>query len=205
MIANAETHPQTAQPTKLRSPNQRRLRNLLIDAHFQLPWVGAIAVLTVGLFLVLGAVILWQAHTASAAIVEGLSALYSPEDAAVMEEMFTTSDHGVLIGLSVAGGTLVLLLAACGLVMTHKVAGPMVALRSSLVAVAAGQYGRARAFRQGDAFQSVSNDMITMVSALKDRERTELAVLEGLRELTLPAGARAALNDLIAEKRARVE
>jgi HAMP domain-containing protein len=200
MIAKAETRPHTARP-----PNQRRLRNLLIDAHFQLPWVGAIAALTMGLFVVLGATIVWQAHTASAAILDGLNALYSPDDAAIMQEMFTSSDHGVLIGLSVAGATLVLLLAACGLVMTHKVAGPMVALRNSLAAVAAGQYGRARAFRQGDAFQSVSTDMLTMVNALKDRERTELAVLEGLRELTLPAGARSALNDLIAEKRARVE
>jgi len=200
MVVNAETRSQLA-----RKSNQRRLSNLLIDAHFQLPWVGAITVLTVGLFLVLGGVILWQAHTASAAVLEGLSGLYSPDDAVIMQELFTSSDHGVLTGLSVAGATLVVLLAACGLVMTHKVAGPMVALRHSLAAVAAGNYGKVRAFRQGDAFQSVSNDLLVTVAALKDRERTDLAVLEGLRELTLPAGARAALSDLIAEKRSRLE
>ncbi len=183
--------------------SQRKLRNLLIDARFQGPWVFGVSVLTLAIFFTLGAIIVRQDQTASSAVLEGLAAIYDPEQAALLSGLFLEADRSVLWALVGVGSGLVLALAASLLVLTHRVAGPMVAVRYNLARVRDGRFNAVRPFRRGDAFREVSDDLLAMTSALRAREEAELNAL--LQAKGTPDDAQRILDGLIAEKQARID
>jgi HAMP domain-containing protein len=185
--------------------SDRAIRNLLINRRFQLRWIGSIVGLTCLLFGTLGSFIYQQETSSSAAIIEGLNQMYEPEEAALMAELFQTSDGGIMFGLLGTGAALIIMLAGISLVQTHRVAGPMYALSRMHDAVTAGIYRHGRRFRDGDSFQEVSNSYERMLDSIREREENEVATLEALRMTDLPNDAKVAVNELLAAKRARID
>lgn len=184
-------------------PSQRKLRNLLIDRRFQLPWVLGVAALTFAIFVTLGTIIVRQDQTASAAVLNGLNALYDPDQATMLSGLFEQSDRTVLWTLVTIALVLIGSLAGSILVLTHRVAGPMVALRHGLSNLREGSLKRARPFRRGDAFREVSDELVATVAALRAREQHELETL--ILAKSNPEDAQHHLSALIAAKRARLE
>lgn len=188
-----------------RMPHKRSLRNYLINRGFQLKWIGLILVLTTLLFATLGGYIYWYEKHTTDSILTDLSQLYSVEELEVMQSMFSESDSEVLGGLLAAGTVLILLLAAVGIVLTHKVAGPMYALVLGMNRITTGDWSSRRGFRRGDEFQEVGQSFQRMTGALRDKELAELDQLEALRGTPdLSVDVQQGLDRLIREKRQRI-
>ena len=186
-------------------PHKRHVRNYLLNRRFQLKWTIAILLLTAALFGTLGGYIYWQEKHSSDDILEVMRTAFDAETAAVFEGMLETEDSGYAWGLLGIGGALILLLAGTGIVLTHKVAGPMYSLVRSFRRVKAGDYTSVRAFRKGDEFQEVSIAFREVVDALADNESSEIAELEKIRDMFgIPAEAASALDALLENKRSRV-
>ena len=188
-----------------RPSQQRKFQNYLIDRSFQLRWVGAVILLTVLLLGVLGGYIVYAEQHTSDAVIEGLKEFYEPEAAAQVAEMIEVEDNGIMWGLLATGLGLVFSLAGVGVMVTHKVAGPMVGLKYSLDSVANGHYKRIRGFRQGDAFPSVSHSLLGMGAALRLREQQEIERIDSLLDAGgLSEDAVAVLSAMRDEKSARL-
>ena len=186
--------------------SDRAVKNLLINRRFQLRWIGSIVGLTVLLFGTLGSFIYHQEVNSSTAVIAGLNQMYEPEEAALMAELFETSDTGIMFGLLATGTALIIMLAGTSLVFTHRIAGPMYAIGRMHEAITAGIYSHGRRFRVADEFQEVSESYHRMMDALRDREERDVATLEALCMLSdLPAEAKVAINELIAVKRPRID
>lgn len=198
------SQPLTAAATGPTGKNQRRLRNYLINMKFQLPWVISGAAVVAMVFGTLATYVLWQENNASATVLNGLGQLYQPEEASAMNELFTSSDASIFWALFGTGGALIALMVVVGIIMTHKVAGPMHGLVRAFGAIRAGNYLAVHGFRRGDAFQNVGDELVLTARALYDREKAELDALEAVRAAGVSPDALPALNELIASKRTRV-
>ncbi len=185
------------------SQRNRKVKNLLINRRFQLKWVSLILLLTLALFGSLGGYIWEHERHSSDAIINGLSTLYDAEEVAVMKDLFVASDSDVLYALMGSGAMLIVLLAGVGLVLTHKMAGPVYALRHSMDRVSEGKLYGVRGVRDGDEFQELASSWLSVVETLKSKEETEVEQIDEIaRTEGLPDEAKAALQRLAAQKRA---
>lgn len=197
-----------------RRPYKRSMRNYLINRRFQLKWIGAILVLTALVFGTLGYYIYWFEKNASEQLMASMSEStaigpiegYDSEDMAIMDTLLTESDSNVLWVLLGAGSTLVLLLAGIGIVLTHKIAGPIYALGRSMESVAGGNWRSVRGVREGDEFQELAAQWCDLVGGLREKELREVEALEQVAASSgMPEVARNAIVRLAVEKRAYLE
>jgi hypothetical protein len=200
----AEPSSETARPVGGPSGgrDQRRLRNYLINMKFQLPWVLGAAAVVAMVFGTFATFALWQGDATAPSA--GIGPLARAGDAVVTPDLFKGSDATIFWTLFGAGGGLLALVIVVGIVMTHKVAGPMHGLVRAFGSIRSGNYLAVHGFRRGDAFQEVGDELVVTSRALFDRERAELGVLESVRAKGLTQQSLAELDELIAQKRARV-
>lgn len=184
-------------------PYRRSVKNYLVKRPFQLRWTVRILLVAGAIFATLGGYITWKEQHVSDQLVEGLNRMgYEPEEVALMSSLYKSDDRGMLWGLLAAGGTLVVVLAGLGIVLTHKVAGPVYALGRFMDQVRDGSLRSVRGFRRGDEFPELAESFTGMLAALRHREDREIASLEGLSARPdLPDAVRAELLELAAEKR----
>jgi hypothetical protein len=154
-------------PGEAAAPAAKR-RQYLVDRGFQLKY----ALLMAAAGLVVAAVFgLWihQAHTQATALLAP-----DPETRALVER----SDR-LLLGAFVA---IALLLAAAlgliGVVITHRVAGPVFVMGHYLRVLAEGRFPRMRTLRRSDELKNFFRTFIDAVDAMKMRETRHTAVLE---------------------------
>jgi hypothetical protein len=143
-------------------------RLYLLDRGFQLKYAVVMALAGLAVAAVFG---LWvhQAHAQATAL---LSA--DPETRALLEK-------GDRMLLAVLGGVALLLAGALGLlgvVITHRVAGPVFVMGHYLAVIAEGRYPRMRTLRSSDELRGFFATFLAAVERLKDRERRHAAVLE---------------------------
>lgn len=143
-------------------------RHYLLDRGFQLKYATVMALAGLAVAAVFG---LWvhQAHAQATALL-GVDA----ETRALVER----SDRVLLV---VLGGTALLLAAALGLlgvVITHRVAGPVFVMGHYLKIISEGRYPRMRTLRRSDELRGFFGTFLEAVDALKKRERRHAEVLE---------------------------
>lgn len=171
----AETQPSPA-PVHPSSPRRR----FLIDRGFQLKY----ALVMAGAGLVVGGVFgLWlhQAHAQAISIL-------SPD--AQTRALIERSDT---LLLSAFAGIALLLAAALGLlgvVITHRVAGPVFVMGHYLSVLAQGRFPRMRTLRRSDELKAFFRVFIEAVESMKRREARHVAVLEDVLARVRPAAAR---------------
>lgn len=193
-------------PGAQRPRYKRSVKNYLINRRFQLKWVGGILLLTVLLFSTLGTYIYQHEKHASDAIMTGLAEMYGQEGADIMADMVGSSDSNVLWVLLGAGGALIVALAGMGIVLTHKVAGPIYALGRSFDNVKRGNWKSVRGVREGDEFQELAVQWSDVVNSLRAKERVEIAELEALCDMeSVPHDVKATLRRLVERKREYVD
>jgi hypothetical protein len=183
--------------------SQRRLRNLLLDRRFQLKYTAMLLALSLAISCALGFLLLQQLAESSRML--ALEAELDPEFAARL----ATSDQRLVTGLVAALLVFNGFLALGGILVTHRMAGPIYVFGRHLTTLAAGRFPKVRALRRGDEFVDVSARLAEAVTALEARERHELEALEAVvAEATgeggLSEARRAELSRLVAEKRARL-
>lgn len=185
---------------------KRSMKNFLINRRFQLRWISAIVVLTALLFGTLGGYIYQREQRSTDAVIEGLSTMYDADEIEIVKDLFIASDNSVLWVLLGSCGLLVVLLAAAGVVLTHKIAGPIYGLTRSMESVRKGRWAGVRGVREGDEFQSLALEWKAVVSTLREKEATEIDELESLAQSQqLPEGVKQAIRGIVERKRALIQ
>ena len=191
--------------------NRRSIRNYLINRRFQLRWISSILVLSMLIFITLGAYIYlsgtYQTEAAEQLRESCLSQLgYEAEELkGVIDVPNQAHDQTVVWVLALSGAFLVLLLAGLAIRQTHRVAGPIYALCQFMGKVTKGNFIVPRALRKGDHFQEAGHALRDLVQSLRDKEEAELGILTDVHGSDgLSDAAKSQLAELIEKKRSRL-
>ncbi|MFL5357322.1 signal protein [Archangium sp.] len=161
-------------------------RKYLLDAGFQLRYMLRLAALGGGGVMLVG-VLAYRTHRA--AVESGASPVAL---AASGETMLWLTGLGAL---AMAG-----LLALFGLVLTHRVAGPVYVMSLYIATLAAGRYPRMRPLRQKDELRGFFDRLSEAVDRIREREAEEARllseVIEALQPLATTEETQAALSIL---------
>ncbi len=103
----------------------------------------------------------------------------------------------------------VLVVGLLGLVITHRVCGPVLVIHRQLLTMLDGKYPHARPLRQGDEFLEIYKALTRVIESLRKREAEEVDKLNqavvAARQKGMPAADVALLEQLVAEKRLRAD
>ena len=101
----------------------------------------------------------------------------------------------------------VLALGVMGLIITHRVCGPVFVIQRHLTTMLDGKYPRSRPLRRGDEFRETFKVFIAVVESLKKRDADEVETLNqaiaAARQKGVPESDLAPLERLVAERRLR--
>ena len=101
----------------------------------------------------------------------------------------------------------VLALGVMGLIITHRVCGPVFVIQRHLTTMLDGKYPRSRPLRRGDEFRETFKVFIAVVELLKKRDADEVETLNqaiaAARQKGVPESDLAPLEQLVAERRLR--
>ncbi|HTN54147.1 MAG TPA: hypothetical protein VML50_17190 [Anaeromyxobacter sp.] len=183
------------------TPGAARPRRLfLIDRAFQLKYALLMAGAGLAVAIAFG---LWLHQTHAQAI-----ALLAPD--AETRALIERSDRLLLAAFAGIAALLAAALGLLGIVITHRVAGPVFVMGHYLGILAQGRFPRMRTLRRGDELKALFDVFIEAVGTLKLREARHAAVLEDAIERMRAAAARApelapAIEALAAAARERRE
>jgi hypothetical protein len=155
-------------------------RQVLVDRRFQLKY----ALLMAGAGLVVAVVFgLWlhQAHAQAIALLAP-----DPETRALLAH----TDRALLGAFAAIALLLAGALGLLGIVVTHRVAGPVFVMGHYLRVLSHGRFPRMRTLRRSDELKTFFRVFIDAVEAMKVREARHAAVLEDALERMRAASAR---------------
>jgi hypothetical protein len=146
---------------------RRKIRNFLIDRKVQLSITLVMVILSSLLTAVLG--FFWYSEIRKASAVIRISAISTlgPDAARQLGAQLQTDDHMrllVLVGFAVLLGVLI---AAYGIVMTHRLAGPLYKINRHMLDIADGRLYKLWGLRKGDQLQEFFGTFERMHTALR--------------------------------------
>jgi hypothetical protein len=158
---------------------RRKVRNYLLDVGLQLRYTMTIVIVAVFLTAVLGYKMYQATRDVSKVIM--LTGLADPAIAGELQGQFAASDRWVLWGIIGFGIVLIISISAVGILITHKVAGPIFK-----VAGFSGFFGRVKdgrlgtipsSLRKGDELQEFYATFREMHQAVRARVEEDVRVL----------------------------
>lgn len=165
-------------------PHKRLLRNYLINRKYQLRYTLIMVVICLGLTAILGYSWYGQMRVASGMVeVHVLGSKSESYAYEVREELASYDRHRmyVLVGF---GATLCLAIALFGILLTHKVAGPLRYLATILARMAEGKLGTMRNLREGDFLEDFFASFKEAHESLRSEAELDLGtvtqVMEGI-------------------------
>jgi hypothetical protein len=198
----AETLPATV-PSENPAPgrSQRHLRNYLLNSRYQLKFTLTIVGISLVLTGLLGYFVISKAHEASRVV--AVRAL-DPGDTLAQElaAQFARNDRLILLVLILFGALLAVVLAGYGIVLTHKVAGPLYKLAMYFDRIRDGHLGSLTNLRKGDELVDFFEHFKQAHDALRKRTEEDIALLEKAIEAV---GAAPLAEDLKAAKARKLE
>jgi hypothetical protein len=170
---------QAAAPTQPPPPqkHQRHLRNYLLNRSLQLRFTVIIVAISTVLTGGLGWVVLSKAHEASR-VVQVRAMDPTDEVAQQLVTQFARNDRiitGVLIAFSLV---LILVLSAFGIVLTHKVAGPLYKVTLYLDKMRDNKLPQVYNLRKGDELVEFFGHFKNAHDAIRMRTMDDIALLE---------------------------
>ncbi|HJZ83617.1 MAG TPA: hypothetical protein VKN99_00400 [Polyangia bacterium] len=188
---------------------KRQLRNFLLD-RMQLRYTAVIVLVSALLTLGLGYWVVKKTHEASETV--KVTLLEKADDPATLEQIkssFETGDRIILLALVAFGVVLCVTLTLYGIVITHKVAGPLYKISNYFASVRDGRLGPVYNLRRGDQLQEFFEHFKEMHGALRTRTQAEVAelagIIAGLEAAHLSGEAQKQLDALKALKRKKEE
>ncbi|WP_242394001.1 hypothetical protein [Anaeromyxobacter oryzisoli] len=151
-----------------RAPVRPPRRRYLVDRRFQLKYALVMAGAGLAVAVVFG---LWL-HQAHAQV----TALLAPD--AETRLLVERSDRLLFGAFALIAVLLAAALALLGVVITHRVAGPVFVMAHYLSLLAQGRFPRMRTLRRSDELKELFRTFLDSVEALKQREARHAAVLE---------------------------
>jgi hypothetical protein len=185
------TTSETAAPASAAPRYKRRLRNYLIDVGLQIRYTAFIIVIAMGLTAVLGYMI-YGAITETSQIIL-MNGIVDPANQGELEAQLRSNDRKVLLLIVAFGAVVILSIAAAGIWITHKVAGPLHNIAGICVRVRDNKLAPSlrQQLRKGDELQGFYSTFRDMYEALRTRADLDfkmlgdaIAVLEGLATRT---------------------
>lgn len=176
---------------------KRKVRNYLLDVGLQLRYTATIVV--VAIFLTAGLGFKMYQATRDVSKVILWTSLVDPASADELQAQFANSDRVVLWGIVGFGVVLILSISAVGILITHKVAGPLYKIATFFGRVRDNRLGPAPAnLRKGDELQEFYGAFKEMHTAVRARAEDDVrvlgnavAVLETAPDARSPSVARA--------------
>jgi hypothetical protein len=180
---------------------KRRMRNYLLDVGLQLRYTMTIVIVAVVLTAVLGYK-MYEATRETSKVIE-MTKLADPAVAGELSDQFASSDRWVIWGLIGVGIVLVISISAVGILITHRVAGPIFKVASYFSRVRENRLGEIpQTLRKGDELQEFYSSFREMHQSLRERIEEDVRVLGQAVEQIEAAGTAAspplqrALEDL---------
>jgi hypothetical protein len=168
---------QNEKSDRLSFAHKRKLRNYLLDVGLQLRYTAFIIAVAVLLTGVLGYKV-YQATQESSRIVL-ITVQADPAAGAELLARFQANDRIVLYGMAGFGVVLVLSIAAVGIWLTHKVAGPLHNIATTCGRIRDDQLPPVlRQLRRGDELQAFHAQFAEMYAALRTRTVVDVAILD---------------------------
>lgn len=197
----------TAAQDTLGSPKYRRkMRNYLLDVGLQVRYTMTIVIVAVFLTAGLGYK-MYQATRDISKVIE-LSGMADPAVAGELRGQFAASDRWVLWGIIGFGIVLIISISAVGILITHKVAGPLFKIASFFGRLRDNRLGVVPAtLRKGDELQEFYGSFRDMHMALRAKVAEDVRLL-GDAVSALESGgqvAQKAIEDLRELKRRKEE
>jgi hypothetical protein len=152
---------------------RRKLKNYMIDPGLQLRFSGYLAAVALALSAALGWQV-WRAYAEASKLV----ALGDPRSDEVIAAMLHLEDRTRMLWMAGILAGVVLCLVVMSVVVTHRVAGPALALARVCRSVSDGRLAPARPLRRGDLLVGLADEVGAMVAALRAREEDEHRRLE---------------------------
>ena len=156
---------------------KRSLRNYLLNSSYQLRFTGVIVVISAILTGGLGYLVLHNAHEASR-VVQVRAMDPTDELAQQLVVQFAHGDRMLMITLIAFGFILSVVLAAYGIVLTHKVAGPLFKITLHLDKIRDGKLGVVYNLRKGDQLVDFFDHFKHAHDALRHRTEEDIALLD---------------------------
>jgi len=159
---------------------KRQLRNYLLDKRFQLKYTGMVVGVTLVVASILGALAYRESkgQTEAMQVQLAMQPDLDPQAVASLEAFGKERDRQILVGIVGGIAALVIALALTGIVVTHKMVGPAYKIRLLLAKVAAGHLRVDGGLRKGDELQDVFAAFNEMVTTLRTRQASEIALLD---------------------------
>jgi hypothetical protein len=174
---------------------RRRMRNYLLDVGLQVRYTMTIVIVAVFLTAGLGYK-MYQATRDISKVIE-LSGMADPSVAEELQGQFAASDRWVLWGIVGFGVVLVISISAVGILITHKVAGPLFKISSFFARIRDNRMGPLPSgLRKGDELQEFYASFLDMHQALRQRTEDEARVLAEVIAALEAGGAPAAQKAL---------
>jgi nitrogen fixation/metabolism regulation signal transduction histidine kinase len=167
--------------------SQRRVRNYLLDLRYQLKFTLTMVGIAAALTSALGYIILKKAHEASRVVtVRALDP--TDELAQQLVQQFERNDRMLVFLLIGFGVLLSVVLTAYGIVLTHKVAGPLFKLTLYFDKIRDGKLGKVYPLRRGDELVEFFEHFRAAHDTLRRQEEGDVALLErAAAQITDPA------------------
>src|SRR5262252_6037186 len=167
----------TGETAMSRPVYKRKVKNYLLDVGLQLRYTAAIVIVAVVLTVILG----WRIYTATQDTSKVIlwTGLVDPATAQELQSQFAHSDRTVMAGIIGFGLVLVLSIGGVGILLTHKVAGPLYKISSFFGRIRDNKLGPAPAkLRKGDELQDFYLSFRDMHNAIRGRTEEDVRVLE---------------------------
>ena len=167
----------TGETAMSRPVYKRKVKNYLLDVGLQLRYTAAIVIVAVVLTVILG----WRIYTATQDTSKVIlwTGLVDPATAQELQSQFAHSDRTVMAGIIGFGLVLVLSIGGVGILLTHKVAGPLYKISSFFGRIRDNKLGPAPAkLRKGDELQNFYSSFREMHDAIRGRTQEDVRVLE---------------------------
>jgi hypothetical protein len=189
------TTSETAAPAPASPRYKRKLRNYLIDVGLQIRYTAFIIVIAVLLTGVLGYFI-YGAITETSQIIL-MNGIVDPANQGELEAQLRSNDRKVLLLLVLSGVLVIVSIAAAGIWITHKVAGPLYSIANICVRVRDNRLAPSlrQQLRKGDELQDFYSTFRDMYEALRARADSDVKILGEAIALLENAGTRSAAAD----------
>ena len=167
---------------------KRRLRNYLLDVGLQLKYTAAIVIVAALLTAGLGYKIYDTTRDTSKVIVATM--LVDPVIAAELQSQFQANDRVVLGAIVGFGLVLILSVAAIGILITHRVAGPLHKVSGILTRIRDGKlWPPIRNLRRGDELLELHKLLCDTHEALRRRMEEDTRVITDALAVIEKSGA----------------
>ena len=159
---------------------KRRLRNYLIDRKVQLTITAVMVMMSSGLTALIG--IFWYGEIRNASEVIRVNAITTlgADAATALGAELQAADQRRLILLISFAALLGVLICIYGIVMTHRIAGPLFKINKHMKDVAEGRLYGLWGLRQSDQLQDFFATFERMHGALRTRTRQDIDMLSGV-------------------------